>query len=255
MLKKHLAILMSAIFIAIFTAVLMASESETESNNVKSAVNGDVESKIVKGLAKLGLKVESINPSAMAQVYEVFTSGGLFYTNDDASKFIRGNMFELNGSGLNNVTEKSLMQIRLNGMDSFKESMIVYPAANEKYQVTVFTDLSCGYCRKFHADIEDYNALGITVRYLAFPRAGINSKAFKALENIWCAEQPQQAMDMGKAGKTLPSNSCAQPIAEQFYFGRNIGVTGTPAMILEDGTMLAGYHQPKALAKILYQSQ
>ena len=43
--------------------------------------------------------------------------------------------------------------------------MIVYKAAQEKHVITVFTDITCGYCHKLHEQMKDYNALGITVRY------------------------------------------------------------------------------------------
>ena len=57
--------------------------------------------------------------------------------------------------------------------------MIVYKAPNEKHSITVFTDISCGYCRKLHRELNDLLDAGITVKYLAFPRGGLQVQAMQ----------------------------------------------------------------------------
>ena len=135
--------------------------------------------------------------------------------------------------------------------------MVVYPAKNEKHVVTIFTDITCSYCRKLHAQIDEYNALGITIQYLAYPRSGLYSgngkmsKRYEDLRSIWCSENPAEAMTRAKSGSSVASRTCDDPIAEEFAFGQQIGVSGTPALILADGSLLSGYRPPADLAKIL----
>ncbi|TLU66873.1 bifunctional protein-disulfide isomerase/oxidoreductase DsbC [Thalassotalea litorea] len=202
-------------------------------------------------LTKLGLNADTVTASPMDGLVEVFTDQGLFYTSIDGSYLIQGKVYDISGSQISSLTEETLAKVRVDGMDEFEQSMIVFPAKKEQYQVTVFTDLTCGYCRKLHQQIDEFNDLGITVRYLAFPRGGIGSQSYEDIRSVWCSNDQQKAMTDAKGGAQVQQKICAQPVAEQYEFGRKIGVNGTPAIMLEDGNMLPGYKTPQQLQQIL----
>jgi len=107
--------------------------------------------------------------------------------------------------------------------------------------VQVFTDSTCPYCSRLHEQVSELNKQGVEVRYLAFPRQGLQGKGFNDLVNIWCADNQQQAMTDAKAGKNLPAKQCDNPIAEQYELGRRLGVQGTPAIFLPDGRLIPGF--------------
>jgi len=115
----------------------------------------------------------------------------------------------------------------------------------------VFTDIDCGYCRKLHGEIDQFNAKGITVRYLAFPRSGIGAPSYNKAVSVWCDKDPQAAMTRAKNGETLPKADCDNPVKEQYELGQLIGVQGTPAIIMEDGALLPGYVPAAKLAAAL----
>ncbi|TRX54552.1 bifunctional protein-disulfide isomerase/oxidoreductase DsbC [Thalassomonas sp. M1454] len=230
--------------VAIVTASLLLITAPSQAAN-------DTDAKIKANFAKLGLQAESINPSKMDNLFEVFTSQGLFYTNADGSFLIQGKLYEITDGGVSSLTEESLAKVRVNGMETFKDNMIVFPAEKEKYQVTVFTDLTCGYCRKLHNQMAEYNDMGITVRYLAFPRGGLASQSYNDMRSVWCSADQQTAMTNAKAGAQVAQKICTAPVAEQYDFGRKIGVTGTPAIMLDDGMMIPGYQTPEQMQKIL----
>jgi len=208
--------------------------------------------KIRARLLSLGLQATKIEESAIPGVKQVLTNRGVFYMSADSKIFIAGRMFDVENN-MKNLTETALSGLRLDGMEKFEDSMIVFPAKDEKHTVTVFTDTTCGYCRKLHAQIDDYNSLGITVRYLAFPRGGINSRSFDEIQSVWCSADQQSAMTKAKAGDKLSTEKCNAPIAGHYNLGQAAGVTGTPAIMLEDGTMIPGYKPPSALAQMLAQ--
>ena len=131
--------------------------------------------------------------------------------------------------------------------------MIIYEPKKTEHTLTVFTDIDCGYCRKLHQQIAEYNALGIRIRYMAFPRAGIDSESYNKTVDVWCAKDRKQALTDAKNGKEVTSESCNSPIQAQYELGRRLGVTGTPALFLESGEMLPGYVPPKRLKEILDQ--
>jgi thiol:disulfide interchange protein DsbC len=47
----------------------------------------------------------------------------------------------------------------------------------------------------------------------------------------------------------VESAQCDNPVLEQYELGGRIGVTGTPAIVLEDGNMIRGYVPADTLAK------
>ncbi|MDN3651872.1 bifunctional protein-disulfide isomerase/oxidoreductase DsbC [Thalassotalea ponticola] len=206
---------------------------------------------ISKQFDKVGLSVESVTPSKVDGLYEVFTPQGLFYASKDGQFLIQGKVYQLQEQGIVSLTENSLAAKRIDGMKQFNDSMIVFPAADEKYQVTIFTDLTCGYCRRLHNQMQQYNEAGITVRYLAFPRGGLNSPSYNDIRSVWCSEDQQSAMTRAKGGAQIAQKVCDQPVAEQYQFGRKIGVSGTPAIMLENGTMVPGYRSPEELKALL----
>ena len=134
--------------------------------------------------------------------------------------------------------------------------MIVFSPEPEEVKgtITVFTDITCPYCAKLHREIGQLNDKGIKVRYLAFPRVGVPSSVADDMASIWCADDPQEAMTDAKAGFGVDPKNCPNPVKEHYYIGNKVGVRGTPAIILEDGTMIGGYIPYERLANSAIQA-
>jgi len=199
---------------------------------------------------KLGLAVKTIEQSPIDGLFEVLTQRGIFYASSDGRYIIRGNIFD-SQQGFANLTELAMGEMRSKKLAGFEGSMIVYPAKDEKYKVTVFTDVDCGYCRRLHAQMSEYNRLGITVRYLAFPRGGERSQAWSDMQSLWCSKDQRQAMDDLKAGDEIKTATCPNRVPAHYELGIEFGVTGTPAIVLENGTMIPGYQEPQKLLNSL----
>jgi len=201
---------------------------------------------------KLGLTVEKVASTPIPGIALLVTNQGLFYSSFNGDYFIQGKVYSL-VSEVTDLAEASLAKMRLEGLEKFKDDVIEYKAENEKYVVTVFTDITCGYCRKLHKQMTDYNDRGITIRYLAYPRSGIQDRTgnftqgFKDMRSIWCNEDPATALTRGKEGSGIPYRVCDTSIEAQFNFGRQVGVNGTPAIVLSTGMMVPGYQPPKTL--------
>jgi thiol:disulfide interchange protein DsbC len=221
------------------------------------ALSADVEKTLKEKFSKLpGLEISQVKTTPINGLVEVITSQGLFYASEDGKYLIQGTLFSL-ADNIVNLTEKSLTAVRLEGIKTLEKNMIVYPAKNEQHVITVFTDISCGYCRKLHSQINEYNEKGITVRYLAYPRSGINdalgqpTKVFRDMRSIWCSENPKAMLDKAFNGESLPYRVCDTPIEAEYNFGRQIGVSGTPAIVVENGIMIPGYRGPDDMLKVL----
>lgn len=206
--------------------------------------------------AKLGLTVVKVEKTPVPGIALLITDQGLFYSSYNGDYFIQGKVYSL-VTAVTDLAELSLTKMRLEGVEKFKDDMIVYKAKDEKYVVTVFTDITCGYCRKMHKQMDEYNDLGITFRYLAYPRAGIKDRlgnyteGFKDLRSVWCNEDPKVALTDAKNSKSIGYRVCDKSIEGQYDFGRQVGVNGTPAIILSTGAMVPGYQPPAQLEQLL----
>ena len=220
-----------------------------------SLAEADTREAITKALGGIfpGVTPTEINPSPMAGVSEVLIGPRLFYISNDGKYLLQGSLIDM--ATRTDISEERRNGLRLAAINELgEEKMIVFPAKDARHTITVFTDIDCGYCRKLHDEIAQYNDKGITVRYLAFPRAGVGSASYNKAVSVWCEKDKQSAMTRSKAGEDLPKAECDNPVKEEYELGQMIGVTGTPALILEDGAMLPGYIPPARLAKALDQA-
>jgi len=247
-----------AMSVIVINGAAIAGSVDSVSSSVSAKQPFDAKAISSKLLSSLGLQASKVSLSPMPGVAEVFTKQGLFYVSFDGKYILQGKLFGIENE-VTDLTEQSLAKVRVDGVKQFDNHMITYPAKNEKHVVTVFTDITCGYCRKLHDQMAEYNNLGITVRYLAYPRAGIRdqmgnySAGFKDLRSIWCHENPEEALTKAKSGGQVAQRICETKIEDEFNFGRQIGVNGTPAIVLNNGMMVPGYQPPERLIQILEQ--
>ncbi|SES06231.1 thiol:disulfide interchange protein DsbC [Vreelandella subterranea] len=201
------------------------------------------------------MPVDEVRETPMEGIYHVrLENGESFYSNADGSYFLVGDLYENADSGLVNLTEQARNQERADAIAAIPESERVVFRGEEppKATVVVFTDPSCPYCVRLHETIPELNERGIAVHYLAFPRSGMNANAGRTLQQVWCADNPSEAMSQAKQGETLSgSASCDNPVAEQYTLGRALGVQGTPAIILPDGQMVPGFVPPDRMVEML----
>jgi len=198
-----------------------------------------------------GEKPDSIAPSAIPGLYEVVIGGQVLYLSEDGRFAIQGDMLDLNGQA--NLTNKRRGELRGKAIQTIGENnMIVFgPEGPVKNTITVFTDIDCGYCRKMHSQIAEYNKEGIKIRYLWFPREGVGSESYQKAVSVWCAQDRREAMTKAKRGESVETKTCDNPVRAQYELAQKLGVRGTPSMILESGEMLPGYVPPTQLAQLL----
>lgn len=202
-------------------------------------------------LAAIGIEPFTMDRSIIPSMYEVKTNRGILYSNPTGRYLIFGNLYEVENKEVTNLTEQAQSKLRAEQLKAFEKDMIVYPAKDEKYVVTVFTDTDCGYCQKLHSEMADYHKEGITIRYLAFPRGGERSQTYRDMVSIWCAEDQNATMDAAKSRQPFQAKTCDNTVLKQYELGGMFGVNGTPAMVLSDGSMQPGYVPAARLAPLL----
>lgn len=214
-------------------------------------VNAD-EQAVRDSIARLmpTVKPDLVSPSEVKGMYEVMVGTNLFYMSEDGKYMIQGDMIDLDSR--RNVSEGKVAKARVNAINKVaKDQMILFAPKESKHKVTVFTDIDCGYCRKLHAEIDQYLGESITVQYLFFPRAGKGSESYKKAVSVWCSDDRNKALTSAKKGETPEEKECDNPVDEHMALGGELGVRGTPMLVTENGTVFPGYMPAERLVKAL----
>ena len=225
----------SSIIIAIISVMLVASSSHADESADIKAVRAELE-KIFGPNSQA-----EIVASKAKGVYQIDMAGRISYAYIDGDLALLGDLYDTKRKV--NVGEEIRNDRMASVINDVPESkMIVFGPEDPKRVLTVFTDIDCGYCRKLHNEVGELNAAGIQVRYLAFPRSGIGQNSYKKYVDVWCSDDQQSALTTAKAGGgTSGTKTCDNPIAETYRLGQKVGVTGTPTIIFDDGTVTPGY--------------
>ncbi len=202
-----------------------------------------------------GRTPDFVSETPISSLYEVGIDGQIIYLSEDGRYVLQGEMIEL--SSRSNLTEQRRADARRIALDNLQESeMVIFSPAAEsvKHTVTIFTDIDCGYCRRMHQEIESYLAQGIKVRYLAFPRSGPGTESFDKAVSVWCSDDTLDAMTRAKLGQSIESRTCPNPVENQYELGQQLGIRGTPSILLENGEIIPGYLPAERLAATLRES-
>ena len=214
-----------------------AADADAELEQVRTKVSGMFES----------IDPEHVTPSPVDGWYTVQKGSIIAYISADGRYLLQGDLIDLDQQV--NLSEQSRTDARRDLVASLPdEDSILFSPAEPQHSVTVFTDIDCTYCRKLHSQIDEYLAQGIAVRYVLYPRNGPASRAWTTSEEVWCARDRNRALTAAKLDRKFETSKCdASMITRHYSLGRDIGLTGTPAIVLEDGTLIAGYLPPAAL--------
>ncbi|GLQ47716.1 hypothetical protein GCM10007862_27670 [Dyella lipolytica] len=246
MSKKFWLMLCAAVF-AIQAGAAIAQSAVSQPPPVAATPENIVRQTIMRLVPKA--KIEQVTLSPMPGFYQVITSGHIVYVSADGKYLMNGDLIDAN-KGIS-LTDDAWATYRKTELAKVPVSdRIVFAPPHPKYTVTVFTDVTCPYCRVLHEQIDAFNKEGIAVQYLAWPRAGVigddgkPTSVYNEMVSIWCAADRNDAFTAAKKGRDPKPVSCKNPVKDQFDLGLKLGVTGTPAIYTEDGTQIGGYLSP-----------
>jgi len=235
---------------AVTTSHATATPSTSAVNTVeaasKQAAKGIPEAvlKSLSRIIKTDLDTLEINPAPIEGLYEVVAGMEVVYISATGQHLVIGDIRDA-ATG-RNITDVKRMALRSDLLENVSPAeMVIFPAKEEtKHVVNVFTDVDCPYCTKIHEEVEALNEEGIEVRYLAFPRAGVGSKTYQTMVSVWCAGSQaaqQVAMTDAKNNRPVKPAQCENPVKQQYELGQQLGVSGTPSVILSNGELIPGY--------------
>ncbi len=214
-----------------------------------------------------------IKPSPIPGLYTVMFGSNIFYVSKDG-RYVFEQTALLDLKTNRDLTEDLLSVGRKKILDTLKDSdMVVYKPKKTKHVITVFTDIDCPYCQKFHNERKELLAAGIEIRYMLYPRSGVDTDSYHTSVAVMCSKDQQDAMTKAKAvaahnsriyvsskttgvePKYLPQVSapdCKNPVKKHMKLLHELGMeVATPQVLLSDGTLIRGYVPAPKLIEIL----
>jgi thiol:disulfide interchange protein DsbC len=221
-------LLLGSMFVAAYAA---AEEVSDELQQVRDTVTGMFDS----------IAAEDVSASPVDGWYTIKRGSVIAYISADGRYLLQGDMIDLDTQI--NLSEDTRTSARREVMSKLTdEQVITFSPAEVKYSVAIFTDIDCSYCRRLHSQIDDYLARGIEIRYLLYPRNGPASKSWNTAEQVWCSDNRSEALTLAKLDRDFDTANCdASNISASYIMGQKVGLSGTPAIVLDDGTLIGGY--------------
>ncbi len=235
--------------VAVLLAAVLASPLAAQTQSLRDRLD--------KSLVQASgnrIEIVAIRPTRLATIYEVeLSTGELLHVDASGEYLFAGDMYQTTPGGLRNLSEATRQRAALRKVGAVPDgqAIIFEPPGEVKATVTVFTDVDCGYCRQLHEEREQWLERGIRIRYLAYPRGGANSQAYAKMISVWCSDDRQRSLTQAKNGQRLPARDCDHPVLAHYGLGNELGIEGTPALLLPDGSLVPGYLEVSRLAAML----
>ena len=250
-----LAALLTSVSLSACAQAPQPGQAATPSADAAAPKAGTADGRAREALQTLNpqIKIDYVGAAPLPGFREVIVGGQVVLVSDDGKYLVQGTVLDIAQKKELTQSSPALSKYRQDLLKSIKTSdRIVFAPANPKYTVSIFTDIECGYCRKLHSEIAEYNKQGIAIEYMAFPRMGLGSPDHKNMISVWCASDRKQALTDAKSGKPVPVRECrSTPVDMEYNVGQRLGISGTPAVFAPDGSQLGGYLPPDKMREAL----
>lgn len=247
-----MSVTLKRVLAAMGLATLLVAVSATQAQNRDQSLRGKLEAAI-EVASQNQLEIISISATPLPSIYEVeLNTGEILYSDISGDYLFAGDMYQTSSAGLLNLSSSKKQKRSLEKIAAIPaEEMIIFTPDVIKASITVFTDVDCTYCRKLHSELDDLMAKGIEVRYIAYPRGGIDAGSFDKMISVWCSDDRKKSLTQAKNGQNLPAGDCDTPIMSHYELGNELGISGTPALVFPDGRVIPGYMDANRLAAML----
>ena len=249
-----MSVALTAVFVAAAGTPSMASTLTEKLTSTEHRAEADaLAAKLRKTMP--GLVIDAIRPAPIPGLWELVSGGDVAYFTADGVYMIQGTMFHVQDR--RNISEVALSDQRIKAIATIsKEALVVYPAKGKsKHTVTVFTDPSCPFCQRLHAEIPALNELGITVQYAPYARSGNGTLTNRQMQEVLCASDPKATMEafMSAPTKNASGADCkgAQELVNVSKVANQVGLKGTPHLVTDNGKAMSGYMPAKDLLTAL----
>ncbi len=236
-MKKIVVNLVSGVVAGLFSAAVWGAE-------IPAAVTAQLHNLLPDK------RPDAVQATPVGGLYEARFGTSVLYISADGRYLIDGNLLDMEQR--KNLTEVTIERARVEILGQLDEAeMVLYLPQETRRTLTIFTDIDCPYCVRLHEERKALLDAGVKLRYLLYPRAGINSPSWDKAVNVWCSENRAEALTDAKAGVELESKSCETPILSHIRLASTFGLKGTPHIVVDNGEVIGGYMPAQKLIERL----
>lgn len=197
-------------------------------------------------------KIDEVRKTAMPGLFEVRTGMDVFYTDAQGDFVIQGRLFDTRlKRDLTREREDRLLAVDFAALP-FKDAFTIV-RGNGKRKLAVFEDPNCAYCKRFEKDLQKLD--NVTIHVFLYPILGADSS--EKSRNLWCAQDKGKAwQDWMVQNRAAPAAQCdGGALRRNVAFGKAHKITGTPTVLLADGTRIPGAIGAEQLERLLAKAQ
>jgi thiol:disulfide interchange protein DsbC len=265
-MRKTVFILVAVLFI--FATCCIALSRDKHDKKAHDCANchtlkNDEAAAVLKNMVP-DVKILNISQSPVKGFWEVFLQSkgrqGLLYIDYSKKVFFSGAMFDI--ASQNNLTKTSAETLSRQHADLLKidvskiplEDALVLGDKKAKYRIIVFSDPDCPYCGKLHEELkkvlEKRKDIVFFIKLYPLP---MHPDAYWKSKSIVC-KQSMQMLEDNFAHKKMEKVECAtKTIDANIRLAGELGINGTPAMVLPGGNLVSGYREAGELIGLIAQ--
>ncbi len=212
-----------------------------------------LDQKEVQGiLAKIkapDVKVVDIKMSPVRGLWEVTVDDkgarGVMYVGFSKKYIMPGPIYEVEtASNKTRETLRGLNEPADQYVDITKipvEDSLLVGEKDARYKAIVFTDPDCPFCSKLHAELKKIVSDRKDIAfYLKLMPLKLHPDAYWKSQSIICAKSLQR-LEENFEKKPIPKPDCKTKVVDEtLKLGEELGITGTPTLIMPDGLVVVG---------------
>jgi len=199
-------------------------------------------------------KIDEVSKTPIPGLYELRIGTEVLYSDERGDHVIEGHLIETKTR--NDLTTARIDKLTAIDFASLPlKDAIVWKQGTGARKMVVFADPNCGYCKKFEKEMQQVK--DVTVYTFLYPILGGDSP--DKSRNLWCAKDNGAAWRDWMINGTAPARSMGQcdtaALQRNVALGKKLRVTGTPALVFEDGKRVPGAMAPEQVEKQLVLSR
>jgi thiol:disulfide interchange protein DsbC len=183
--------------------------------------------------------IDEVSKTPIPGIYELRIGAEVLYTDEQGQYVIQGSLIDTKSRA--NLTEARIAKLTQIDFASLplKDAILIKQGSGAR-KLVVFGDPNCGYCKKLERELLALK--DVSIYTFLYPILGPDSNV-KA-RDIWCARDPGKVwrgwMVEGNTPPKAMGTCDSSALERNMALGTRSRVTGTPAVVFEDGSRSPG---------------
>jgi thiol:disulfide interchange protein DsbC len=196
--------------------------------------------------------VEQVFTTPYPGLYEVLMDNRLFYTDEQVSFVMVGNLIDVKTSA--NLTQQRLRKLTaVEWKDLPLDLAIKKVKGDGTRRMAVFSDPLCPHCITQERELAKIT--NVTIYTFLYPIERLHKGATERSRAIWCAPDRAKAWDdVLLRGLDPKGRPCPDPVKKVEALGSKLKISATPTLIFADGTVVTGGVPAQQVEKLLIEA-